>query len=105
MKLRKKIVIQHQAKLPIRAFLVGFILLLLILQVVVSNRIAISGNQITQIEQKLDGLKQSNNNLGEKIASASSLTVIREKSLSLGFTKNITPYYVSTNLPVALELH
>jgi hypothetical protein len=105
MNYRNKIIVNKKKSLPITSLLVGLVLILLIIQVVVSNRIAISGNKITQMEQEINNLNQENSFMNEKIASASSLAVIREKSVNLGFTKNITPFYVSTNLPVAFDLH
>ena len=81
------------------------VFMLLIIQVIVSNRLAIYGNQISQIDQKMESINQENINISEKIASASSLIVIKQKSLEMGFNQTITPYYVSDNLPVALGLH
>lgn len=81
----------------------GLVLLLLVVQVLVSNSIANFGTTISQTENKIAELTQENQLLEEKIASSSSLLAVSEKAKTHGFVKEITPQYFSNDIPVALK--
>lgn len=77
--------------------------ILLVFQVVASNRLATVGMSIAQAELDINELTQENNDLRQEIASASALLTIREKAKAFGFTKTTQPVYYHKDLPVALE--
>lgn len=87
-----------------RWFLAGIIFLLLIIQVVVSNRISTSGLEINRLQEEIEYANEENRILNEKIASASSLLVLKGKAITQGFAKNSIPLYLSSDLPVAFDL-
>lgn len=74
---------------------------LLLIQVVVSNRLATAGVKINKIEEEIQDLALENTNLTEQIASASSLLTLREKATKLGYTRTIKPVYLAQDLLVA----
>lgn len=76
---------------------------LLVFQVIASNRLATVGLRISQAEQDITGLTEDNNDLRQEIASASALMTIQEKAKVLGFTKTARPVYYQKDLPVALD--
>ena len=84
--------------------LVLFVVVLLVIQVVVSNRLATTGVEITEIEQDILVQKELNNDLRQKIASVSSLMSLKDRSQDIGFNQPISPNYLSNEFPVALEL-
>ncbi len=95
--------IQRKTKLPL--MLGSAILILLIIQVLVSNNLANYGTTISKIEIEIGDLTQENQLLEEKIASASSLMTLNEKAKKIGFVKVVNPHYFSNQIPVALGGH
>ncbi|RJR15544.1 hypothetical protein C4579_01875 [Candidatus Microgenomates bacterium] len=77
---------------------------LMVLQVIVSNRLANMGLQISQTDTEIQSITQENTDLRQKIASASSLLTLEEKAQELGFVIPSQPVYLSKDLPVALDL-
>lgn len=82
-----------------------FALMLLVGQILVSNRIANSGSHLSEIESEISQLSHATTLLEEKIASASSLTTISQKAHVLGLTKTSQPLYLSNEIPVAQKLN
>ncbi len=78
---------------------------LLVVQVIVSNRLATSGSTIDKVESEIGVVTQANQSLEEKIASYSALSTLKAKAEALGFIKPVAPQYLSPELPVALDLH
>ena len=93
--LRKKI-------LP--GLLVFVVLSLLILQVFVSNWLATSGLEISEIDHDIQNLTAENADLRQQIASASSLTTLRTKAADLGFIYPARPVFFNKEPVVALDL-
>ncbi len=103
--LQNRLIIKIQKRhFPIQKYLLGLILILLFIQVLVSNRLATTGTVIIDTESKIADLTQQNSNLREKIASASALVTIKQKAVALGLDQQIKPIYLSEKLPVALDL-
>ena len=96
---RQPVQLAHKTKLPWALGVV--ILMLLVVQVLVSNSIANYGSTISKIETDITDLTQANQLLEEKIASGSSLLTLSEKAQKIGFVKTITPQYFSNQIPVA----
>lgn len=78
---------------------------LLFLQVVVSNRLATAGYEISQIDTEIETTTEQNELLKEQIASASALTTLKSEAEKLGFNKSVTPAFLKPALPVALGSH
>lgn len=98
---------KHKAQLTRKSrlhWLFGVVVLgLLVVQVVVSNRLANYGTTLNQTEKDIEQLTQQNRELHEKIASASALMAIDEKARRLGFIKTVSPQYLTDDFPVALN--
>lgn len=71
-------------------FLPIIAILLLVVEMLVTNELAGFGKKVAQTERAIDTLKEANQLLGEKVASLSSLLTIEEKAYALGFTTTPT---------------
>lgn len=78
---------------------------LLSMQIVASNRLANLGTEMNRIETEIQQITTENTYLKRQIASESALLVLQQKAKEQGFTQTITPWYVSGDLPVALDWH
>ncbi|MBI3956336.1 hypothetical protein HY339_03700 [Candidatus Gottesmanbacteria bacterium] len=59
---------------------------LLVVEILVTNELAGFGKKVAQTDRAIDTLKEENQLLQEKVASLSSLLTIEEKARVLGFT-------------------
>jgi cell division protein FtsL len=80
------------------------VIILLILQVVVSNRLATTGIKIAKIETDIEQLTQENADIKQQIASASALRTIQSKAKQLGFTQTVKPIYLDSAPKVAIGM-
>lgn len=64
--------------------------LLLVVEILVTNELAGFGKKVTEADRAIDTLKEENQLLQEKVASFSSLLAIEEKARALGFTTTPT---------------
>lgn len=60
-------------------------ILLLVVEILVTNELAGFGKKVAEADQAVDALKEENQLLQEKVASLSSLLTIEEKARALGF--------------------
>jgi len=82
------------------------VILLTVLEIVSINRYAGSGKIVRSIDIQIDGIRQENEFLRQRIASHSSLIAISEKSKNMGFVTPQKSQYVTIltdQLPVALN--
>ncbi len=76
------------------ARIIGLIVvLLLVVEILVTNELAGFGRKVGGANRAIDALKEENQLLQEKVASLSSLLTVEEKARALGFTT--TPTVVS----------
>lgn len=88
-------------KMLLPIILNGIVILLLLAQVIVSNRLATTGSNMNSLEEEIQTLAQQNKLLDEQIASNSALLTLKQRSVILGFTKTIKPIFLSQEPPVA----
>ncbi len=69
------------------------VVLLLVVEILVTNELAGFGRKVGDANRAIDALKEENQLLQEKVASLSSLLTVEEKARALGFTT--TPTVVS----------
>lgn len=87
------------------AYLLGaFILIFALAQVVAANQTAASGEQVKALEDQADQLKTENKKLNLEIARATSMQKIGEEAVRLGYKKTSSYVFLSSPLPVALNL-
>lgn len=97
---------KKSTSIPLLPIALGIVVIcLLVIQVLVSNRLATSGSTIDQVESQIGEISQTNSALEEKIASYSAFTTLKIRAEALGFIKPVTPVYLSPDLPVALDTH
>lgn len=78
-------------------------LILVIIQVVVTNQLVGLGEYVTDIESRIEATVAENEILRQKVASASSLLLIEQKAKEQGMTEpNATSYMPLDTLPLAL---
>lgn len=82
-----------------------FVVLLIVAQIIWSNTLVGSGREVLATDAAIIELKQSNNQLQELVASASSLVTVAAKAKELGLVEPTKGQFVmigSEALPVAL---
>ena len=62
------------------------VVLLLVVEILVTNELAGFGRKVGDANRAIDALKEENQLLQEKVASLSSLLSVEEKARALGFT-------------------
>lgn len=93
---------QTKSRTPIYIGLI--VIVLLIFQVIVSNRLANAGVEIYSIDSEISQIQIENSFMREKIASDSSLLSLSNKAKDYGFVKPITPIFLAQELPIALQV-
>jgi hypothetical protein len=83
--------------------LVLIIVVLSIVKIFVSNRIATSGVVLGRVQEQLLSYKLENTILSEKLYTLSSLTNIASKAYDLGYTDSKTDFVLSNQVPVAIK--
>ena len=83
------------------AGLAAIILLLVVVQVVASNRISTAGIELGKLQAQLKDIKRQNILLREKILSLSSLPEMASRAGELGFVEGKKQIYIDTQLPLA----
>lgn len=79
---------------------------LVIVEIVLTNRLAPSGHRLRELDMAIDAVRQENDLLAQKVASASSLATIGVRAKEIGFVEPAKSQFVavvSTELPVALS--
>jgi len=79
------------------------VIILAVVKLVVSNRLATFGQRLDQIEQEGIGFKKERYLLEEKIYQLSSLESIRGRANELGFDRAREIVYYGREVPVALR--
>ena len=81
-------------------------IIMIILQVVVSNELASLGKKLGNIEYEISNQNDMRELLSAEVASASSLLALREKAESLGFAEpsNRQIMHISLEVPVAFGI-
>ena len=69
---------------------------LLVVEILVTNELAGFGRKVAQADRAIDTLREENQLLQEKVASLSSLLTIEEKARALGYTT--TPMVVTIGM-------
>lgn len=102
---RHKVLKPSGKRLLVPYLLSGSVILLILIQIVLSNHLALAGRDIKLIETQIQDLTQENTELSEKVASDSALLTINAKAQNLGFVKTIKPLYLSETQAMAHETH
>jgi cell division protein FtsL len=79
---------------------------LAIIQIVLTNQLAGSGKKVRSVDITVDQIRQENDMLEQKVASASSLLTISAKATEMGFVEPSKSQYltiVPEQLPVAFN--
>lgn len=101
-KLRRQLITKIQKAL--QGIFLFVIIILLIAQILVSNRYAVSGSKLNELEKQIHAVSDNSELLREKIASASALSTLRTKAADMGYNRKVLPVFLTKELPVALKL-
>lgn len=82
--------------------IIGFVILLIVLQVAVASRLTLAGAVLATLAVKGEILEEKNELLEKKIATFSSLLQIAQRAKEAGFVK-AQPFYLMPELPVAFK--
>ena len=84
-------------------FFLFFILLLALVQIYVSHRLATAGKLVAELENETLKIRDENQKLREEISHLGSLSVVFEKAHKLGFKTTKEVVYLTPEVPVALS--
>ena len=76
---------------------------LTLVQIFVAHQIATAGKQVSELEVRAENLRAENNRLKEIISQQGSLVVVRERAQNLGFKPAKDIFYLTSEIPVALN--
>jgi cell division protein FtsL len=79
------------------------IVVLSIVQVVVSNRLATTGIQLGQMQTELEQYQQKNTILHEKVLTLSSLDHVASQAATVGYVAAGAPLSIAQPLPIAFH--
>lgn len=79
------------------------VIILFVVKIFVSNKLAISGVALGKIQEEISAYKLQNTLLSEQYYEASSLTNLDEKASKLGYTEQGSDFVLNGQLPVALK--
>lgn len=80
-------------------------IILVVLQVVISNELAMLGKRLGQLDTQVSRETDLNEALSTEVASASSLLVLRERAQKLGFIEPTAKQIMSLTLEVPVALN
>lgn len=84
----------------------GIVIILVVIEILWSNTLVVSGKQVSWVDLEIISLRQANEQLAQQVASASSLTTIAIKAADMGFVEPEARQFVmigNETLPVALN--
>ncbi|MDP3988457.1 MAG: hypothetical protein Q8P80_04940 [Candidatus Levybacteria bacterium] len=84
-------------------FLGLIVIFLTIVQVVVSNRLSTTGNNLWELEEKVAYYEKQNAVLKEELLTVSSLNNIASTAGQLGFVEDKSQIFLSAPLPLAVR--
>lgn len=80
-----------------------FIVILTVVHVVISNKLATTGFVLGKYQKEIKEYKNQNSVLTEKLLIASSLSKIASSAAELGFVERKLPIFLSGPLPLAVK--
>lgn len=91
---------KSKSKKSLPLFVTVCVIVLLVIQVIVSNSLATNGIKISQMDTDIQDLQEKNSQLQETVASAAALMTVKEKAVQLGFVKS-KPIFLESGAHVA----
>lgn len=82
--------------------IVGLILILLLIQLFITHRLATAGEVVKEFETKAFQIDQENTVLKEEISKMGSLSRISQEAKKLGLVRTSSILYLTSQIPVAL---
>lgn len=98
----KNKLIEQKRKILLRLLFI-LIFALLGTQIVISNAVSATGDQLQHLEQRYLTLRQQNEQLKQEIALSTSLNIMEQKAKLLGFIKNDSVIYLQNSVNVAMN--
>ncbi len=91
-------------KLTLNYLLLFFIAVTIVVQVFILNKHSTMGDQLSLINQKINEAETDNNQISQKIASLSAMTVIADEAKHYGLTAPSSVLSLAGSLPLAANL-
>ena len=93
---------QTKRKLSLTSLVIGLAIVLGLVQLFISHRLATAGESVRILEARAAELEQINLLLEEEIAQTGSLQVVAKRAEELGFVRTDQVVYLTSPVPVAL---
>lgn len=80
----------------------SLVLILSLIQLLISHRLATTGEVVKELETKAAQVEQENAIFKEEISQKGSLTEVSQKAEQLGLVRTSSVFYLTSQIPVAL---
>lgn len=91
-------------KIRISMILIVLLVFFATVQVLILNRYSTIGDRLSTLSETIDKIEEENNRLGQKIASASSMTTISAKAKEIGLSETSVPISLNSPMRIAQKL-
>lgn len=89
---------------PVLFILFTFVVILISLQIILSNQLAAKSERLTKILAEIEGLERNNRDLKVQIYQKGSILELKEQAKSLGFVEPVKFFFVKQSFLVAENL-
>ena len=94
--------VRKTKKERLTSFILGLVLVLCLVQLFISHRLATSGERVREFEVRAEQIKTENNLLEEEISQMGALSRISQEAEELGLVRTSNILYLTSQIPVAL---
>jgi cell division protein FtsL len=84
------------------SLILGLVLILSLVQLFISHRLATSGERVKEFEVRADQIKEENALLEEEVGQMGSLSRVSREAEKLGLVRTSSILYLTSQIPVAL---
>ncbi len=89
-------------KEKLTSLILGLVLVLCLIQLFISHRLATSGEKVAELEVRAAQIEAENNLLEEEISQMGALSRVSQEAEKLGLVRTSNVLYLTSQIPVAL---
>lgn len=89
-------------KEKLTSLILGLVLVLCLIQLFISHRLATAGEKVKEFEVRAGQIKEENNLLEEEISQMGALSRVSQEAEKLGLVRTSNILYLTSQIPVAL---
>jgi len=94
---------KKKRKYHFTSLVVGLVLVLCLVQLLISHRLATAGEVVKQLEVRAAQIKQENDLLEEEVSQMGALSRIAQEAQRLGLVRTSSVLYLTSQIPVAWD--